>query len=215
MTKLKGWNQIIYSLIQSKFKKSFTLKEMNLYIPEFQKVYPKNLNIDAKIRQTLQNLRELELIEFTSPGFYTILNSIEERIVIKDIKKPNINDIVNHKEDIQEMVYLLSNESIPGWVKIGRTSSIDKRLKDLYNTSVPLPFRLEESIRTYSHQGSITLEKSIHNIIDTLNPDLRKNTEAKNREFFKLSIEEAKQVFCLVKTINSVELSKSDVLFTS
>ena len=39
------------------------------------------------------------------------------------------------KYDENETVYLLSNESIPGWVKIGRTNSIERRLKELYNTS--------------------------------------------------------------------------------
>lgn len=205
---LKGWNQIIYSLIRSKFKEKFTLKEIYAYVPEFKKVYPANFHIEAKIRQILQQLRDKKLLRFTDKGVYYILyGEHEEQMIGIQIEGKTSKLTIDHKADIEEMVYLLSNVSIPGWVKIGRTSNVDKRLKDLYNTSVPLPFKLEESIRTYSHQGSITLEKSIHTITDTLNLDLRKNTEAKNREFFKLSVMEAKQVFSLVKTINSVELT--------
>tara|TARA_B100000780_G_scaffold162481_1_gene113595 strand:+ start:237 stop:377 length:141 start_codon:yes stop_codon:yes gene_type:complete len=38
-------------------------------------------------------------------------------------------------------VYVLTNDSMPGLVKIGRTSgSIEKRMRDLYKTGVPIPF---------------------------------------------------------------------------
>ena len=112
--------------------------------------------------------------------------------------------IRNRSIDQQELVYLLSNESIPGWVKIGRTNQVDRRLSELYNTSVPLPFKLEDTIHTNSLKQSSELERSIHSIIDTINPDLRKNTEANRREFFKLSIDQGKQVFNLVSKIMKI-----------
>ncbi len=41
-----------------------------------------------------------------------------------------------------EIVYVLTNEAIEGWVKIGRTStSVEQRIKELDNTSPPLPFQ--------------------------------------------------------------------------
>jgi len=45
------------------------------------------------------------------------------------------------------------------------------------------------------------LEKSIHSIIDTLNPSLRKHTEASKREFFRMSPDEGKSIFKLVTQI--------------
>ncbi|MBM3209555.1 GIY-YIG nuclease family protein, partial [Candidatus Shapirobacteria bacterium] len=39
-----------------------------------------------------------------------------------------------------EIIYILTNEAMLGYVKIGRTSDLMRRLKDLYITSVPLPF---------------------------------------------------------------------------
>ena len=42
----------------------------------------------------------------------------------------------------QGIVYVLTNPSMPGMVKIGMTerSEMDARLKELYTTGVPLPF---------------------------------------------------------------------------
>lgn len=54
-----------------------------------------------------------------------------------------------------------------------------------------------------------TLEKSIHEIIDTINPELRQNTEARKREFFKLSISEGNKVFQLVSKVMSLKAQES------
>jgi len=169
--------------------KHFTLIE--LYI----ELYPDNYHIKDKLRQTLQNLRDKGLLEFVSKGVYNLLPTDELETT----------DPTNQ----QELVYLLSNESIPGWVKIGRTNQVDRRLKELYNTSVPLPFKLEDAIQTKSLRESSELEKSIHSIIDTINPNLRRNTEANRREFFKLTTDQGKEVFNLVsKIMNISELNR-------
>ena len=39
------------------------------------------------------------------------------------------------------VVYVLSNPSMDGYVKIGKTTNLEQRLKSLDNTSTPLPFR--------------------------------------------------------------------------
>lgn len=185
---LKGWNYIVLTLIRSNFKTdTFSLKELYAFEPYFRLVYPSNLHIKDKLRQILQNLRNRGLITFQSKGMYT-LNTIKEQPLVVE-------------EGRQELVYLLSNESIPGWVKIGRTNGIDRRLKELYNTSVPLPFKLEDKIETHSLEESRTLERNIHSIIDTLNPNLRKLTGANKREFFKMTPEEGKSIFTLVTRI--------------
>ncbi|MBR0794010.1 GIY-YIG nuclease family protein [Bradyrhizobium jicamae] len=42
-----------------------------------------------------------------------------------------------------EIVYLLTNEAMPGLVKIGRTNGeLASRIRGLYSTGVPLPFEL-------------------------------------------------------------------------
>ncbi|MBU0996911.1 MAG: GIY-YIG nuclease family protein [Firmicutes bacterium] len=185
---LKGWNFIVYILIKKNFRfDSFTLTELYSYEQYFSLVYPSNFHIKDKLRQTLQKLRDKGLLQFHSLGNYQLIKSEVREVVIED----------KH----QELVYLLSNESIPGWVKIGRTNAINRRLKELYNTSVPLPFRIEDKIETQSSEESRILEKSIHSIIDTLNPNLRKHTEAYRREFFRMSTDEGKSIFKLVTHI--------------
>ena len=191
---LKGWNFIVYILIRNNFKYSvFGLKNLYAFEPYFCQVYPSNMHVKDKLRQTLQNLRDKELIQFNSKGNY----QLSQQIVMEEPKQ------IHH----QEMVYLLSNESIPGWVKIGRTNSIDRRLKELYNTSVPLPFRLVDSIITNTYEESSFLENSIHSIIDTINPLLHRQTEANKREFFKMTIDEGKSIFKLVSQIVGISIA--------
>jgi T5orf172 domain len=40
----------------------------------------------------------------------------------------------------QGIVYVLINEAMPGYVKVGKTDSIERRLRDLDWTNLPLPF---------------------------------------------------------------------------
>ncbi|MGD9605718.1 MAG: GIY-YIG nuclease family protein [Bacilli bacterium] len=195
---LSGWNYIVFTLLKNNFKYStFKLHDLYKFEPYFSNVYPQNFHVKEKLRQTLQNLRDKGLLKFISSGEYQLL-SAEQEDLKQDINK-------------QELVYLLSNESIPGWVKIGRTNSIERRLDELYNTSVPLPFKVEGTINADSLSTSQTLESCIHNIIDTVNPNLRKNTEAKKREFFKMTPEEGKTVFVLVSQIMRLNVEYSRV----
>jgi len=39
-----------------------------------------------------------------------------------------------------EIIYVLVNESMPGYVKIGMTTNLEQRIRSLDNTSTPLPF---------------------------------------------------------------------------
>ena len=130
-----------------------------------------------KIRQTLQNLRDFGLIKFLTPGVY------EYKGLEAKERKPKYQ---------KQVVYLLSNDSMPNWVKIGRTKQIDRRLKELYSTSVPTPFKLEVVLETDTLEKSSELERSIHSVLNTINPELRKNTEASRRIL----------LICLQKQVN-------------
>lgn len=56
-----------------------------------------------------------------------------------------------------EIIYILINEAMPGYVKVGRTIDLAQRLRDLYTTPVPLPFecfyaaRVEKGKRVEQH----------------------------------------------------------------
>jgi len=186
---LTGWNYILYQLVLNNFSSnSFNLNEIYKFEKSFQRIYPSNFHIKDKIRQILQNLRDQNYITFLGNGKYQIhpREFVEEASLM--LNEPNF-------------VYLLSNSSLPEWVKIGRTNNLERRLKELYNTSIPTPFKLEQSIKTVNLYKAKIVETSIHTLIDNLNPLLRKETEAKNREFFKISIDLGKDLFILASKI--------------
>ena len=59
------------------------------------------------------------------------------------------------------IVYLLTNEAMPGLVKIGKTKVGDPevRIDQLYNTSVPVPFDCALAVEV-DDQGEV--EKALH-----------------------------------------------------
>jgi hypothetical protein len=67
---LNGWKLEIFNCVNSIPNQIFSLKEVNEYENNLEKKYPTNTRIKAKIRQQLQNLRDLGLIEFLGNGHY-------------------------------------------------------------------------------------------------------------------------------------------------
>lgn len=91
------------------------------------------------------------------------------------------------------IVYLLENEAMPGLVKIGKTSRCDleKRMKELFTTGVPLPFECAYACRVkLSHMDE--LERALHTAFAP-------NRVNENREFFRIS---ASQVTPLLKLLH-------------
>ncbi len=86
-------------------------------------------------------------------------------------------------------VYILTNPSFrEDWVKIGKSTNIEKRLKTLNTTALPLPFKVYATIKTSKYEE---LEKIIHKQIDRLT-DLRIN---QSREFFNVHPAQALDIF--------------------
>lgn len=82
------------------------------------------------------------------------------------------------------IVYVLTNDSIPGLVKIGRTSrNADLRASELWQTGVPTPFEVYAAIRTIN---CVELEGYIHR-------ELRKERVHRFREFFAVDPEVARR----------------------
>lgn len=101
-----------------------------------------------------------------------------------------------------EIVYVLTNEAMPGLIKIGRTSSdLASRIKQLYQTpGVPLPFELFYACEV---KDSALVEAKLHEAFS----DHRMN---KNREFFKLAPERARAALSLAKV---KEIKLGDEIF--
>lgn len=81
-------------------------------------------------------------------------------------------------------IYVMTNPCLKGMVKIGYTTDVETRRKQLSTTALPYDY---EVYATYETSGNLE-DKKLHKLIDTLNPDLR---VSKNREFFVMEPEEA------------------------
>ena len=80
-------------------------------------------------------------------------------------------------------VYILTNESMPGIIKIGWTdNSVEQRMKELDKTSTPLPFTCYYAKRV---KDPTFVESKMHQAFDEFR--IRDN-----REFFRMSPEQAK-----------------------
>lgn len=82
-------------------------------------------------------------------------------------------------------IYVLTNKSfhMENWVKIGYAENVEKRVKELSGTSVPLPFEVFCTYEIPRIKGEKDPDKLIHDLIQALNPNLR---ISQNREFFEL-----------------------------
>lgn len=82
---------------------------------------------------------------------------------------------------MNEIIYILTNESMPGYVKIGRTNNnLEQRIKELSgSTSVPLPFTCFYACTV---KDSNFVEHQLHDAFDN-------NRVNPKREFFQIAPE--------------------------
>lgn len=93
----------------------------------------------------------------------------------------------------REIVYVLTNEVMPGLVKIGLTStSIEQRMMELYKTGVPVPF---ECFRASVVHNGTDVEGRLHRAF----AKFRVN---KNREFFEMEPQSVVEILELVEIEN-------------
>lgn len=76
-----------------------------------------------------------------------------------------------------EIVYVLINEAMPGYTKIGRTNNLEQRIRNLDTTSVPLPFECFYAARV---SDSAFVERQLHDAFDDHRVRAR-------REFFEVA----------------------------
>lgn len=93
-------------------------------------------------------------------------------------------------------IYCLTIPRMPGIVKIGYTAgSVEKRVKDLDNTSVVEPLQLYYAGKV---RNPITIEKKIHEIY-------KEFRIRPNREFFEVDPEQVKKVIQLAEVASQFE----------
>ncbi len=69
--RVRGWTLDVLKIARSTGNETFTLGDMYRHEVDLQKLYPGNRHIRAKIRQQLQQLRDLGILDFVTPGKYT------------------------------------------------------------------------------------------------------------------------------------------------
>jgi hypothetical protein len=97
----------------------------------------------------------------------------------------------NNNGEGNQWVYILSNPSIPGVLKIGYTNySPELRAKQISSsTGVVVPYKVEWAFKC---SDGFLLESKIHNALK----DFRINNQ---REFFLIDLEEAKKIITLME----------------
>lgn len=86
------------------------------------------------------------------------------------------------------IVYVLTNPSMPGLVKIGMTTrdNLDTRMRELYGTGVPVPFECAYACKVKTSDCT-KIEKALHTAFAP-------NRINANREFFQIKTEQAKAI---------------------
>lgn len=104
------------------------------------------------------------------------------------------------------VIYILTNLSFPKYVKIGYSDNVNKRLEELNRSEcIPFAFRL---YAYYKVQNRLS-DKKVHELIDSLNPELRSveniNGKERKREFYAMPKEQAYSILKSIATINNLE----------
>lgn len=95
----------------------------------------------------------------------------------------------------KEIIYILTNEAMPGFIKIGFTNnSLDERLRQLDRTGVPLPFEIYYACEVENARND---ERWLHLIFS----DRRVRD---SREFFKMDPE---RVIVALKRIQKIDIT--------
>jgi len=69
---LRGWTVDVLNAIRKLGKLQFSLQELYAFEGELRAAHPHNQNVRPKIRQQLQVLRDMGMLEFVAPGRYLL-----------------------------------------------------------------------------------------------------------------------------------------------
>lgn len=98
------------------------------------------------------------------------------------------------------IVYILTNESMPNIIKIGITDNLERRVKELDNTSTPLPF---ECFYAVDVKDAASIEKKLHQGLD----DCRVR---QSREYFYSTPERAKSLLEIAEIMGGVNVTPTN-----
>ena len=106
-----------------------------------------------------------------------------------------------------KIVYILVNQSMPDLIKVGITDDLERRMKELDKTGVPLPFECFYAVEI-DESLAPKIEKKIHEGFD----DKRVR---QNREFFSATPEQAKSILEIAEIMGGKDVTpKEDIVET-
>ena len=101
------------------------------------------------------------------------------------------------------VIYILTNPSFPDYVKIGYATDLEKRLRQL-NRAETVPFA-SRAYAIYEVDQELT-DKKLHELIDSLNPDLRAietfDGKKRTKEFYAMSAKDAYNLISCIAMIS-------------
>ena len=101
---------------------------------------------------------------------------------------------------MSKIVYILTNQSMPDTIKIGITDNLERRMRELDNTSTPLPFECYYAVEV---KDAKVIEKKIHEGLD----DKRVR---QNREFFNTTPEQAKAILEIAEVMGGKNVTPTE-----
>jgi len=101
---------------------------------------------------------------------------------------------------MSKIVYILTNQSMPDTIKIDITDDLESRMKQLDNTSTPLPFECYYAVEV---EDARAIEKKIHEGLD----DKRIR---QNREFFNATAEQAKAILEIAEVMGGKNVTPTE-----
>ena len=101
---------------------------------------------------------------------------------------------------MSKIVYILTNEAMPDTIKVGITDNLDRRVRELDNTSTPLPFECYYAVEV---ENASVIEKKIHEGLD----DKRIR---QNREFFNATPEQAKAILEIAELMGGKNITPTE-----
>ena len=107
-----------------------------------------------------------------------------------------------------KIVYILINESMADLIKVGITDDLERRMKELDKTGIPLPFECFYAVEI-DESLAPKIEKKIHEGFD----DKRVR---QNREFFSATPEQAKSILEIAEIMGGKNVTpKEDIVETA
>ena len=139
------------------------------------------------VQLRLKEIKTVKELEQLKIQYFDITEFKERDVRGNGMYSAAFNKYISYRDNkatthisLEGIVYILSNPSLPGLVKIGQTTDIQRRLSDLFNTSVPTPFKCIYAKKVDNYKE---VERKLHK-------GLNKDRVNQNREFFRIPEED-------------------------